>query len=380
MVAVTAPFPYHGGKGRWAADIWDRFGAADVYAEPFAGSLAVLLAAPTPARREVVCDSDGHICNFWRAVQHDPEAVARHADWPTIHQDLTARHTWLRRWGAEHAERLSSDPEFFDSRAAGWWVWGISLWIGGEWCSTEHDKIPKIAGNHIPGGGVSAQRSKVPHDKRPKAVGNRLGTAYGVSAQRDQIPHVDPWIGGKGVSVQRDRVPQVTGRIGCHPGERQLDLIAWFTALQDRLKRVIVLNRDWRSAVTPSLLVDTPTGPGDSATRCVLLDPPYRTDRRKANLYGSDADGTSDDAAVASYAWALKHGDRYRIAYCCHADDFPVPEGWEAMTRGFKGRRTGASGTTDMVMFSPACVTPQPRLWDTGLAAWESEHNPAGGL
>ena len=128
--------------------------------------------------------------------------------------------------------------------------------------------------------------------------------------------------------------------------------MAWFAALSDRLKRVIVLNRDWRSAVTPSLLVDTPTGPGEAATRCVLLDPPYRTDRRKATLYSSDADGTSDDAAVASYAWALKHGDRYRIAYCCHADDFPIPDGWEAMTRGFKGRRTGASGTVDMVMFS----------------------------
>ena len=149
-----------------------------------------------------------------------------------------------------------------------------------------------------------------------------------------------------GVSAQRDRVPQVTGRIGCHPGERKLDLIAWFAALSDRLKRVIVLNRDWRSAVTPSLLVDTPTGPGEAATRCVLLDPPYRTDRRKATLYSSDAAGTSDDAAVASYAWALEHGDRYRIAYCCHADDFPVPEGWEAMTRGFKGRRRRAGRST----------------------------------
>ena len=109
--------------------------------------------------------------------------------------------------------------------------------------------------------------------------------------------------------------------------------------------------------------MDTPTGPGEAATRCILLDPPYRIDRRKATLYSSDAAGTSDDAAVASYEWALKHGDRYRIAYCCHADDFDVPDGSEAMTRGFKGRRTGASGTVDMVMFSPACVLPQARLW-----------------
>ena len=332
---LSAPFPYFGGKPRWASEIWSRFGRADVYAEPFAGSLAVLLANPAPAPREVVCDKDGLICNFWRSLRADPEATAHWADYPTIHQDLTARHKWLRRWGREHAPQLVEDAEYFDAKAAGWWVWGISLWIGGGW--------------------VSAQRATIP-DKRPVAKygGSGIATGCGVSAQRlntGQIPHMgDRPNCGKGVAKQRDSIP--AGRLS-----------DWFAVLAHRLERVVVLNRDWKSAVTPSLLADTPSGPGERINRCILLDPPYRTDRRKADLYGSDADGTSDDVAVASYEWAVEHGDRYRVAYCAHEDDFPVPVGWESLTRGFAGHRAGHAGTSDIVMFSPACTVPQPDLF-----------------
>ena len=36
-----------------------------------------------------------HNCNFYRSLRADPDAVAYHADWPTNHHDLTARHRWL---------------------------------------------------------------------------------------------------------------------------------------------------------------------------------------------------------------------------------------------------------------------------------------------
>ena len=63
--SLLAPFPYYGGKRRIAQDVWMHFGDdVQTYAEPFAGSLAVLLAAPYVPAREVVCDTDGHICNF----------------------------------------------------------------------------------------------------------------------------------------------------------------------------------------------------------------------------------------------------------------------------------------------------------------------------
>ena len=141
MSRLKAPFPYYGGKGRYAKEVWERLGPLDVYSEPFSGSLAMLLANPhaTP-QRETACDTNGFICNFYRAIRADPEEVAYWADYPTIHQDLYARHTWLRRWGTEHAERLREDPDWYDAKAAGWWVWGASLWIGGEWCLVNHEK------------------------------------------------------------------------------------------------------------------------------------------------------------------------------------------------------------------------------------------------
>ena len=57
--ATRAPFPWYGGKRRWAASIWSKLGSPGVYAEPFAGSLAVLLHRRQPVAREIVCDTDG---------------------------------------------------------------------------------------------------------------------------------------------------------------------------------------------------------------------------------------------------------------------------------------------------------------------------------
>ena len=79
---LAAPFPYFGGKRRIAAEVWRRFGAVRCYVEPFAGSLAVLLSVPRDTGRvETVNDANAYLCNFWRAVQAEPEAVAH---WETL--------------------------------------------------------------------------------------------------------------------------------------------------------------------------------------------------------------------------------------------------------------------------------------------------------
>ena len=46
---LSAPFPYFSGKSRLAPAIWQRLGNPTVYVEPFAGSLACLLARPDGA-------------------------------------------------------------------------------------------------------------------------------------------------------------------------------------------------------------------------------------------------------------------------------------------------------------------------------------------
>ena len=382
---LSAPFPYYGGKSRHAKEIWKRFGSPDVYAEPFAGSLAVLLGRANPCRREVVCDLDGHIANFWRAMQAEPDEVARWADYPTIHQDLTARHRWLIAWVREHSATLSEDPAFYDAPAAGWWAWGKSNWIGNGWCrdgQERNDRMPDVNPRDAGSGrGVHAGRQQIPDgrpathghptgagvqvgrvDKVPLYVGARASSGIGVQVTRDQIPTVPRDPGGGGVQAQRDQIPNclsepggsgvqanrraTPGTIGS--GER---LLPWFRALQQRLARVIVLNRSWESAVTPSILSDTASSP--DLTRAVFLDPPYPTDKRQGKLYGQDDEG---QAATAAYEWAVAHGDRYRIAYCCIPGQFPVPEGWSHWTLKTKG-----AGSTDLVMFSPCCLPPENR-------------------
>lgn len=64
---LRAPFPWYGGKFLAAPLVWRAFGNVPNYVEPFAGSLAVLLARPHPGKVETANDKDGLIANFWRA-------------------------------------------------------------------------------------------------------------------------------------------------------------------------------------------------------------------------------------------------------------------------------------------------------------------------
>ena len=136
---LRAPFPWFGGKRRAAALVWGALGDVRNYVEPFAGSAAVLLARPIPedAGRllETINDADGLLANFWRALRADPEAVAHHADWPVNENDLHARHAWLVGRRENLTARLEGDPDWYDAKAAGWWVWGCCAWIGSGWCT-----------------------------------------------------------------------------------------------------------------------------------------------------------------------------------------------------------------------------------------------------
>ena len=426
---LASPFPYFGGKSRWIDTVFQRIGKVGVWSEPCCGTAVMTLNNPFPAPREVICDLNAYICNFYRSLRADPDAVAYWADWPTNHHDLTARHRWLLAQGPELRERMVADPDDYDPKIAGWWVWGQSSWIGHGWCDNHgqydrqphintgggfgvqqqredlakqqrvEDKRPYCGGTNgqgrgvqqqrvedkrpkVPdggGSGVSAQRDRVPVDKVPRVPCN--GGGKGVQQQRDQIPRCTTEPGGQGVSMQRvaaggpatwDRAPRVhqsfTGQgvqiqrvvAGGDPltGER---LRPWFRAIAERLARVIILNRGWESALTDSVLQQTPSSPKPSVG--VFLDPPYRTQRkdggkRSTGLYQGDTTAASDDVAAATYAWAVEHGERYRVAYCMHEGDFAIPPGWTAETMGFSGHRDASKKekAVDQVIFSPACV------------------------
>ncbi len=75
-MSLAPPFAYYGGKTTLAQRIVDLLPDHRHYVEPFAGSLAVLLAKP-PSRMETVNDLDGALMTFWRVLRDQPNELMR---------------------------------------------------------------------------------------------------------------------------------------------------------------------------------------------------------------------------------------------------------------------------------------------------------------
>jgi hypothetical protein len=312
-MTLDAPFPWFGGKRKVAADVWARFGAVDNYVEPFFGSGAVLLGRPEPfSGNETINDLDGYVANFWRSIKLSPEATAEWADSPVNENDLHARHVWLLQQRDSLAPRLDGDPDYHDPKIAGYWVWGISCWIGSGFCSGEGP--------------------------------------WWVNEDR-KLVH----LGGSGQGVNRQLV-----HLG---GSGQGRLVPWFAALAERLKRVRVCSGDWSRVCGPSVTFK-------HGLTAVFLDPPYAdTAKRTDRLY------RKDDLSVAHAVreWAIENGNRpdMRIALCGYEGEHEMPKSWAVKPwsagAGFGGQaeeRTG-NGRRERIWYSPACLSAtQPGLFD----------------
>jgi len=349
-VSVSAPFPWFGGKSRAAHLIWPRFGDVVNYVEPFFGSGAVLLGRPDGwTGTETVNDLDGFVANFWRALRADPDGVAKWADWPVNECDQHARHVWLVGQRDGLNDHLAGDPAFFDVRIAGWWVWGISCWIGSGWCSGNgpwHSDPETGQLVHLGDAGQGVNRKLV-----------HLGDA-GQGVNR-QLVH----LGDAGRGVNRQLVHLGNAGQGVNAG-----LLTWMRALADRLRYVRVCCGDWARVCGPTPTVKLGlTG--------VLLDPPYAdTAGRDSDLYRTD----SDSVAHAVREWAISHGDnpRIRIALCGYDGEHAMPDDWTVAPwkahggYGSQGNGRGRENSArEMIWFSPHCV-PAERPWI--LAASES--------
>ena len=313
---LKAPFIWFGGKRRVAPLVWSALGDVDNYVEPFAGSLAALLARPSwhRGRAETVNDADLHLTNFWRALAADPDGVAFHADWPVNEADLFSRHLWLVNEGKARIAGLEADPDFYDVKVAGWWVWGINAWIGSGWCSGT-------------GPWIADEEGKRPH----------LGNA-GRGVNR-QLPH----LGNAG------REPPVYG---------------YMRALADRLRRVRVCCGDWSRVVTNGAL-------NYGGTVGVFLDPPYLGDVRTADLYAVDDHTISTEVA----RWAVDHGNnpRLRIVLAGYVDehDHIIPPGWRrhrySASLGYGTTAGGGQNSVnrhkETLWFSPGCLHDTPTLF-----------------
>lgn len=326
---LRSPYPYFGGKRKAADVVWRRFGAVANYVEPFFGSGAVLLARPgvepEKALIETINDADGFVSNFWRAIQADPAEVARWADYPVIENDLEARHAWLVQRRGALTDQLS-DPHFYDAKIAGWWVWGISAWIGSGWCSGAGPWQVK-GGSFVKG----------PDD-------NSI-----IDGVRRQLPHVGN--GGKGINR---KLP--------HVGDGGQGLKTYFAALSERLRKVRVCSGDWSRIMGPSVTFK-------NGLTGIFLDPPYaNTANRADSLYAVDCLSIAHDVRK----WAIANGDNplLRIALCGYEGEHEMPDSWSVHAwnagAGFGGqatKRTG-NGKRERIWFSPHCLPEtQPDLF-----------------
>lgn len=331
-----------GGKSRAAPLIWSALGDVDSYVEPFIGSAAALLGrpggAPEGGKVETVNDADGFLSNFWRAIAADPEAVARHADWPVNETDLSARHLWLVNQRTTLTERLQVDPDFYDAKIAGFWVWGACAWIGSGWCSGE--------------GPWASDGERWVHLRDDGNAGMGINR---------KLPH----LGDAGRGINR-KLP--------HLGNAGRGIEAWFVALAERLRRVRVCCGDWRRVVASET---TLFGPARTASGIVgvLLDPPY-PDGFDAEEGCYSAGGGADvwyDAA----AWAVEAGAnrRVRVVLCGYAGTWTAPADWREVP--WIARKGYASDTVnsnrERLWLSPGCLDvagrgQQTALFTTGAA------------
>ena len=250
---IKAPFPWFGGKSRAAEIIWARFGNVPNYVEPFAGSLAVLLGRPHEAKTETVNDLDCYVANFWRAIANAPEETAMHADWPVNEADLIARHRWLVAQ-TDFRDKMRVNPEYFDAKIAGWWVWGLCSWIGDGWCvqrrnGDQPEQIPHLgdAGKGIEAwfGELSQRlrRVRIACGEWDRVLGDSVTVKHGLtavlldppysadehsvtySAASDVAAHVREWAIANGENRQL-RIA-LCGYEGEHPMPASWECVPW---------------------------------------------------------------------------------------------------------------------------------------------------------
>ncbi len=243
---------------------------------------------------------------------------------------------------------MKVDPEYYDAKIAGWWLWGQCIWIGSGWCSVQ---LPHLgdAGKgvnrqlpHLGSAGTGVHR-KLPH----------LGSA-GTGVHR-KLPHLGD--AGKGVNRQ---LPHL-GNAGTLCVEEEQPIYAYMRELAERLRRVRVCCGDWSRVLGPSVTFK-------HGITGVFLDPPYAdTASRADSLYAAD----SLTVAHEVREWAIANGDNrdLRIALCGYDGEHQMPDSWECVAwkaRGGYGSQNAVANENparERIWFSPACLRNQGCLW-----------------
>ena len=362
---LKAPWPYFGGKALIAERVWQLFGDARNFVEPFFGSGAVLLRRPdfdVTRHIETVNDLDGMVCNAWRAIKAHPKAVAKWADWPVHENQLHAIHAWLCGRKDSLQAQLEGDVDWCDPCIAGRWIFGMACWIGSGFCSgdgpwqVEHGQLVHL-GNA--GQGIHCQlvhRGDAGQGIHCQLV-HRGDAGQGIHRQLVHLGNA-----GQGIHRQRAHL----GNAG--QGEGGID--AWMQTLATRLRRVRVCCGGWQRVCGPSVT-------WKHGLTAVFLDPPYSAEAdRTEDLY------TTEDLTVAHAVrdWCLANGHNplLRIVLCGYdgEHDALLAAGWRTeawQASGGYGLQGGGRGRAnrhrERLWVSPHCLQVDTRQMD--LFAYE---------
>ena len=218
---------------------------------------------------------------------------------------------------------MKTDPDYFDPKIAGWWVWGQSAWISRGWCEVRETGV---------------------HRQRPQ-----LSTSAGVHRQR-------PHLSATGMGVHRKRPHLSDNGRGVHAPTRGT-IYAYMRALAVRMRDVRVCCGDWSR-----VLGDNVTFNGHGLTG-VFLDPPYSAEaNRKEHIYAVEDLTVAHDAAK----WAIANGTnpQMRVALCGYESEHAMPQDWECVSWKTEGGYARISDNShgrlnsyrERIWFSPHCL------------------------
>lgn len=336
-------------------------------------------------------------------MRADPDLVARHADYPISEVDLHARHLYLVNGGKARCNVLMADPDAYDAKLAGWWVWGICQWIGGGWCSGSgpwtaetiadgelirtHQKKPGLARGSERGihanGGVKKRKPSLDADRGIHAKKPTLTPSgpTGVHAKKPALTKPQGiGVHASGIGIQK---PALATAYACGVHSANMGLSETPTAearyegirlmlqrLSDRLRMTRIMCGDWQRILTPSVTTN-------HGVTGVLLDPPYPDGT--SGLYSSD---TGKQVAYQAEDWAKQHANdpAFRIAFCGYDGLHTFGEEWAAYrwkANGGYGNQAEGSGREnshrECIWLSPHCLN---QTYTGLLAALAEEEDP----
>lgn len=300
-----------------------------------------------------------HNCNTWRALRDNPREVARHAFGPIIEADYHARLAWLReRRGAELVAWLEGDPEHYDAKAAGWWLYVASAgigdpWNGGPWMVVDGKLVDTRITGHEDPNDIGIHRALPDLGTAGRGV-NRATVAEYPAATDIATEH----------AYLLTEVPQPGEGEGIHLGPRGMQdfghLVTYLSRISDRLSRVRITCGSWERMLSNAVYG---TGAGGDGSRSMMFDPPYSV---SADVYGAI---DSEPLHKEVEEWCLTEAPEFlRIVVCGYDGEYPGLEaaGWR-VAQGKANTGGGYAKSSDnaqreRLWLSPACIQPSDQL------------------